>query len=324
MEAAQRQEMRSARARAPYVDHHKPIFVYEDANRIRRHSFGTLHMSRLLAAASALTVLAVASTASAADLAARSAPVYTKAPEYVQAFNWTGFYVGGHIGGAWTDNVSYTGVDPTNTLELSGGSFVPASTSGHGSGVMGGLQLGYNWQVAPNFLLGVEGDFSGAGINFSTRQSPLISESVAGDSFFSTTEKVRSVASIRGRAGFTSGDWLFFGTAGWGWANTRFSADAACPATGTNNCGRLIHAPLDASFSRSGAAYGAGIDYHLPSTQWVLGLEYLRYDFGGISTTAATINGDPGSISYTASSLHLNEVRVSASYKFGGANVAKY
>jgi outer membrane immunogenic protein len=45
-------------------------------------------------------VLIGVSAASAADLAARP---YTKAPAYeaTPIYNWTGFYIGGHVGGAF-------------------------------------------------------------------------------------------------------------------------------------------------------------------------------------------------------------------------------
>jgi hypothetical protein len=57
------------------------------------------------------TILGIG-VASAADLAARP---YTKAPPMVvdPVFNWTGFYIGAQVGGAWLeyryDNISLTG-----------------------------------------------------------------------------------------------------------------------------------------------------------------------------------------------------------------------
>src|SRR5262245_48503120 len=102
-------------------------------------------------------------TASAADLPPRYA---TGRPSPVlPVFSWTGFYIGGHVGGAWTDDVTYTAADPFNTFGLDDGPFVPAVTTNHGSGVVGGLQLGSNWQIGPSFLVGVESDISGADVN---------------------------------------------------------------------------------------------------------------------------------------------------------------
>jgi outer membrane immunogenic protein len=108
--------------------------------------------------------------AMAADMAVKARP----APVAVAVWNWTGFYLGANVGGAWTDHESFTGADPFNTFGLAGGPFVPATTTGSGSGVVGGIHGGYNWQLAPQFLLGIEADISGADVKFSTRQQPLV------------------------------------------------------------------------------------------------------------------------------------------------------
>ena len=61
-------------------------------------------MKKLLLATVALTVLSIAAPALAADMA----PAYTKAPPMapIAVYNWTGFYIGGHIGGGWADQGS--------------------------------------------------------------------------------------------------------------------------------------------------------------------------------------------------------------------------
>ena len=67
-------------------------------------------MKKFLLAA-AMVVLGTASL-QAADLAAH----YTKAPMMAAAYNWTGFYVGGNVGGQWGS------ADPsTSTVSLSDG-----------------------------------------------------------------------------------------------------------------------------------------------------------------------------------------------------------
>jgi outer membrane immunogenic protein len=208
---------------------------------------------------------------------------------------------------------------------------VPAFNTGSGNGVMGGVHAGCNYQVAPSFLIGIEGDFSGADVKVDTRRGPLVSTLTNSDSFFTTSERVNWIASIRGRAGFIAGDWLFYGTGGWAWANTDFSANAACVVTGVNPCNIGVNAPVNFSSDRNGAVYGGGIEYHVPGTGWLLGAEYLRYDLDGTSSVGVTRNiatgvpvtfnaaacpaGTP-CVTYNSSDLHLNEVRVRASYKF--------
>jgi outer membrane immunogenic protein len=87
--------------------------------------------------------------ASAADLATR-APVYTKAPVYAPASDWSGFYVGAHLGYDWgRAHVVDNGVLTESSVPM--------------NGLIGGALAGYNWQ-AGNFVYGLEGDFGVSGL----------------------------------------------------------------------------------------------------------------------------------------------------------------
>src|SRR5580704_14623046 len=93
-------------------------------------------MKKFLLATAAM--IAFAAPAFAADIPART---YTKAPAYTApeaVYNWTGFYIGGNIGGAFAGN---------NSLEGSGGRF------------MGGVQGGADYQFATNWVIGVEAQY---------------------------------------------------------------------------------------------------------------------------------------------------------------------
>src|SRR4051812_13423085 len=96
-------------------------------------------MKKILMATVGLMALGLA-PASAADLAARP---YTKAPAYAPApvMNWTGFYIGANIGGAWNANDTFP---------------VAGYTSSNKGSFMGGGQIGADYQFAPNWLVGVE------------------------------------------------------------------------------------------------------------------------------------------------------------------------
>src|ERR1700757_3861268 len=116
-------------------------------------------MRKLFNATTALLVLlATSMAANAADVYARPRyapppppPVYAPPP-----FTWTGFYLGGNIGGAWANR------DVTDTVL--GVNF----NNGNSDGVfIGGGQLGFNWQVS-NFVLGFEADIDGAANNNNT------------------------------------------------------------------------------------------------------------------------------------------------------------
>jgi opacity protein-like surface antigen len=87
---------------------------------------------------SAISALALSQTASAADKLVK-APIY-KAPIVAPVYNWTGLYVGGNVGGAWS------GIMLTDNN-------VGASLNPGGTGFIGGAQAGYNVQ-AGSFLYG--------------------------------------------------------------------------------------------------------------------------------------------------------------------------
>src|ERR1700738_1335776 len=100
-------------------------------------------MKKFLLGTVALVALGAAAPAMAADLAARP---YTKAPAYAAPiYNWTGFYIGGHIRGAFSSSNNFNGLATGNN---SNGRF------------LGGLQGGADYQFAPNWVLGVEGQYS--------------------------------------------------------------------------------------------------------------------------------------------------------------------
>ncbi|MEI9803190.1 MAG: outer membrane protein [Pseudolabrys sp.] len=71
-----------------------------------------------------------------------------KAPAYVQAYNWSGAYIGINGGGGWGRS--------DFSAPLSSGSF-------NTSGALIGGTVGYNWQFSP-WVLGLEGDIGWSSI----------------------------------------------------------------------------------------------------------------------------------------------------------------
>ncbi|MCO5129413.1 MAG: outer membrane beta-barrel protein [Xanthobacteraceae bacterium] len=145
-------------------------------------------MKSFLLGTVALAAIGLALPANAADLAARP---YTKAPAYVpaQIYNWTGFYLGGHIGGAFggNNNVLAAGFNGNN----SDGVF------------MGGVQIGYDAQFAQNWVFGIEANYSFLDTN----------------SWFAN----RGLGSVTGRLGYTWGPALLYVKGGYGWADSRYT-----------------------------------------------------------------------------------------------------
>src|SRR5262245_31565405 len=102
-------------------------------------------MKKILLAIVALAAIGAAAPAAGADL---GRPYFNKAPAYAAPlYTWTGFYIGGHVGGAFNGSNNFNG------LVLSDNS----------SRVLGGVQVGGDWQFAQNWVLGVEGQYSWLG-----------------------------------------------------------------------------------------------------------------------------------------------------------------
>src|ERR1700750_371962 len=111
-------------------------------------------MKKFLLATVALVALGATVPALAADLAARP---YAKAPAYSAApiYNWTGCYIGGHLGVAFAGDRNFAGLTTTDDARF-----------------MGGVQGGADYQFAPNWVLGVEGQYSWLRGNFVTATFP--------------------------------------------------------------------------------------------------------------------------------------------------------
>jgi outer membrane immunogenic protein len=258
-------------------------------------------MRKLLAATiiSGLAAVAVSMPVLAADLPARE---YVKSPAMappVPYYDWSGFYVGVNVGGSWGHSSS------TNTAL--DGTFV-SSGSRNDSAVIGGGQIGYNFMMAPHFLLGVEADVQGSSSS-ATVTSPDGSNSFA--------SKLDDFGTVRGRAGFTADNWLFYGTGGFAWSQgsvtrTQIAAVASVPP---------IPAPAGtietASNTRTGWAAGAGIEWGI-TPNWTARVEYLYLDLGSVTSVFPLSNRQQ------TTSANMSIARIGVNYKFGGPGIAKY
>lgn len=144
-------------------------------------------MKNFLLATTALVAAASATTVFAADLIIDAPAPYV---EMAVANDWTGAYIGGHVGAGSAD------ID----WEVTGGG---ASGEYDASGWLLGVQGGYNWQM-DSIVFGIEADASWADIS---GESPDFGP---GD----VTRSIDWTASLRGRLGFAVDSLLIYGTAG--------------------------------------------------------------------------------------------------------------
>jgi outer membrane immunogenic protein len=229
-----------------------------------------ISMQKLLLGVVAAIVFA--GPAMAADMPART---YTKAPVYTppQAiYNWTGFYIGGHIGGAWAGD---------NSLAGNGGRF------------LGGVQGGFDYQFATNWVIGAEAQYS-----WLTNGSSSVAFPGAG----LITSKNDQIGSVTGRFGYTWGPALLYAKGGYAWRDN--------PNLGVSVAG------TPAAFTTSGNhkdgwTVGAGLEYMF-APNWSAKAEYQYYNFG-----STTFTSGPAPIVGTRHHDDDQTVKVGVNYRFG-------
>jgi outer membrane immunogenic protein len=196
--------------------------------------------------------------AMAADIAA---PDY-RAPVPGLYYDWTGLYVGGNIGGMWTHG--------SLTETIAGLSFTNNGTSG----LIGGAQIGYNWQIS-NFVVGFEwdGDWASLSGKSTTATSPNFG-------VFTGSAGTNWVTSFAGRLGVAVDHWLIYGKAGGGFVNSKATITSAFAGT------------WNANNTSGGWLLGAGVEYAF-TPNWTVKLEYdyLRIsDWNAMSSLFSVFN----------------------------------
>jgi outer membrane immunogenic protein len=262
-----------------------------------------------------------ATSALAADLPART---YTKAPVMVEpVYNWTGFYVGGNVGYSWGRS--------SDTSSLTNGAGTTLFTSGGSSnlnGVIGGGQIGYNWQIQ-NWLWGLEADIQGTdekGSRSFLCDTAVCTPPVAGLLALvipgpavpvTMNQKIDWFGTFRGRVGIlATPKVLFYATGGLAYGDVNTSETIGAAAFGFSN-----------TDLRVGYTVGAGVEGAIGGN-WTARLEYLYVDLGrttgSFATTIPALGG--GTLtSFYSSHITDNVLRVGLNYKFtGGPVVAKY
>jgi outer membrane immunogenic protein len=242
-------------------------------------------MKKFLLTTVAFVAVGATVPALAADLPART--TYTKAPAYVAPlYNWTGFYIGGNIGGAFSGNNSFAGLATGNNSD---GRF------------LGGLQVGYDYQFAPNLVLGVEGQYSWLANN---------SNGIVFPGGFAYNNNQRALGAVTGRIGYTWGPALLYVKGGYAYSDNNESVT-------------LAGAPAAVAFSgdhRNGYTVGAGLEYMF-AQNWSAKIEYQYYDFGTSSFIAPAALAPFGNF---RTDDHVVKVGVNYRFNWGGPVVAKY
>jgi high affinity Mn2+ porin len=219
-----------------------------------------------------LSLLAFDGPAVAADM-----PVKARALNAV--YDWTGFYLGGHVGygvgafGAGTNPLPEQGV------------FFPHSVTG----LIGGYQAGYNRQLSNRVVVGIEADASFT--------SPLDAPRLMPAPFNTTLDYV---GTVRGRIGYTWGAWLPYVTGGFAWGRTHVNINDGARS--------VISSPGQ---YHAGWTVGAGVEFAV-SGNWSAKAEYdyidlsrRMYDLSGFGLPDIDVHPN----------IHL--VKLGLNYRFG-------
>ncbi|MGB5182612.1 MAG: outer membrane beta-barrel protein [Xanthobacteraceae bacterium] len=238
--------------------------------------------------------------AQAADMGVPSRSYYPPLPPAI--YDWTGIYLGGHIGGGMlVDSVSQNGVSLGGFNVANTGNLRPA-------GVIGGAQVGANYEFAP-WVVGVEGTWTESAINGNTVigcagaapacQIPPTATFIASERF---TSQAQWFAALTGRVGYAANDWLFYAKAGGAWMRVRYTEDLLTTAGGVTAATQVI------TDNRTGFTVGAGIEFGLVENLSAK-IEYDFYDFG-------SKNYNFSSITPVSVSSNLHTIIVGLNYRF--------
>ncbi len=231
-----------------------------------------------------VALITLAGRVHAADLSDAMPVKAPPVPPPVPYYDWTGFYVGGHV--------AYSLGRATSTLSDPD----PTVFSNAVSSLYGGVQAGYNYVFPSRLLLGAEADITFP--NFLKDGSIFMGVTPKGTV---VADQIDYIATLRSRFGYAFDHWLIYGTGGFAWSQARFGET---PGIISNEDKILL--------TRTGWALGLGAEVAI-APDWTARLEYLYDRFG---TVAGTF---PSGTSYQ-SVFDIQTLRLGLNYKLGGAD----
>jgi opacity protein-like surface antigen/outer membrane protease len=235
------------------------------------------------------------------------------------AYNWTGFYIGGSAGAAWgkssvTSNLIPGGVGGVGALFGDPADIAVVNAVGTGaldaiSGIGGG-QIGYNWQVAPTWTVGVEADLNSFAQHRALSQ---IGETTSGPASVTNSLDSTWLATVRGRIGAPFERSLLYVTGGAAFTDLSYTQNysdlGAPPGVGISSVKSI----------KAGWTVGGGGEFAL-ADRWSMKAEYLYAQFGGQSTNTLLCAGGCGTFAQnltgSTDKLSANIYRVGLNYRF--------
>jgi high affinity Mn2+ porin len=234
----------------------------------------------------------------AADLSP-TLPVKVPAPA---VYDWTGFYVGGHVGLAAGNSV-WMLAPPGGGVPVTGsfGLYRSPNAFRESGSWFEGVQAGYNWMLRNRVVLGIEADGS-----FPTFPDPITGLTIGGISNFNSptfgagsfSENVLASGTVRGRIGYAPWHWLFYATGGLAWT---YDKQTLVQNSSGNTEDRFLY--------RFGWAAGIGLETAI-APSWTVRGEYLWTGFPTANESFPLFG------QRVSSALSEHQLRLALNYRF--------
>ena len=237
---------------------------------------------------------------------------------------WTGLYWGVNVGwiGASEYNITNTGTDtgPSGLGSALALGLIPRTVAVGHNGFIGGGQIGYNWQIDPSWVWGVEADFQGTTATNSTGSVTLVGTPIVpimGDTITTVYKyELEDLGTVRARVGWLSSpNLLWYGTAGLAYGQTKLSTSVQCPLA-LPPCFSESTTATYTTHTSVGWTAGAGVEWKLTPV-WSVKAEYLFAELGNSQHNTIVYTYGPFTSSLT-STVHReqdNIVRFGVNYK---------
>jgi outer membrane immunogenic protein len=234
--------------------------------------------------------------APAADIVRR--PVYV--PPLPVPYVWTGCYIGGNVG--WGLGRETVSIPDLGDVSL-------PSVTGDIKGVLGGGQVGCNYQFAPNWVIGIEGDGEAANMKGDVTHSVSFRNPLTGlPATVSGTVPAQTdwIASVTGRLGWTWDRVMLYAKGGAAWAGYTYSLDL--PA---------FNEHIETSATRPGWTVGGGVEWAF----WDNWSAKVEYDFYGFGTSNLSLPGTIAGVPDVVRGVNVKQtdqtVKFGINYRFG-------
>lgn len=256
--------------------------------------------------------------------------------------NWSGFYIGGNLGYAWSSPHATASNFPPFTVvaPLTSPTFGAPNPSGglDLDGIIGGGQIGWNVQSGI-WVFGLEADLQASGqkdtrfvnggaFNQQTGGGNVIIGSTGG----AIEEKRQWLGTLRGRVGTTWNNILIYGTGGLAYGKVKFSGTESIGGTFIGGggcfggCAYFGSGTFSGSETKLGWTIGFGLEGAAFANGWTWKAEYLYVDLGSIGGAlpySGAINNPGGTTTPVSGLVNFSSgytdqiIRFGVNYRFG-------